>query len=479
MSFVRGWVRGVAVAAAVLVATVEVSAQTAVHEGEASVVTFTKDVAPVLQANCVTCHREGGVAPMALETYEQARPWAPMMKYKTGLRDRMGAMPPYYMERGVGIQEYRDDERLSEAEIETIAAWVDDGAVQGDPADMPPLRVWTEANVWTLEEPDLIVRTEDVFMEGGSPDWWGQVEPIPTGLMEDRYVRAVEFREINDAGDRGEGETVIGGRWIFHHLNWSTIVFEEDGSRAHEQRWSTHELGRNPDIFDPRAGYILKANSSVVSNTAHLHSNGVDTRASLEIGFYFHPKGYEPAYPGFRGGIADGMNIDIAGTQSGQELHAYKVLDEHWKLTSYEPHLHAPGERMCLEAIWGTLRETLACVGYDHNWVRQYTWHPDHSPILPKGTILHLIGYMDTSLSNSNVIDSRNWSGPGNRSVANMFLDLGMRVSLTDEQLVAEMAERRERLNLTKNDWVIGCPLCMADLPLLPQPQPAAAGGGD
>ena len=480
MSFVRGWVTGVAVAAAVLVATVEVSAQTAVHEGEASVVTFAKDVAPVLQANCVTCHREGGVAPMALETYEQARPWAPMMKYKTGLRDRMGAMPPYYVERGVGIQEYRDDERLSEAEIETIAAWVDDGAVQGDPADMPPLRVWTEANDWILEEPDLIVRTEDVFMEGGAPDWWGQVEPIPTGLTEDRYVRAVEFREINDVGDRGEGETVIGGRWIFHHFNWSTIVFdEEDGSRGDVQRWSTHELGRNPDIFDPRAGYLLKANSSVVSNTAHLHSNGVDTRASIEIGFHFHPKGYRPDYPGTRIGPADGMNIDIAGSRSGQELHAYEVLDEHTKITSYEPHLHAPGERSCMEVIWGTLRETLACVGYDHNWVRQYTWHPDHSPILPKGAIVHLIGYMDNTPSNFNVIDPRNWSGGGVRSVTNMFLELGMRVSLTDEQFVAEMAERRERLNLTENDWVIGCPLCMADLPLLPQAQPAAAGGGD
>ena len=169
MSFVRSWVTGVAVAAAVLVATVEVSAQTAVHEGEASVVTFAKDVAPVLQANCVTCHREGGVAPMPLGTYEQVRPWAPLIKHKTGLRGKMGAMPPYYIERGVGIQEYRDDQRLSEAEIEMIAAWVDDGAVQGDPADMPPLRVWTEANVWTLEEPDLIVRTADVFMEGGAP----------------------------------------------------------------------------------------------------------------------------------------------------------------------------------------------------------------------------------------------------------------------------------------------------------------------
>ena len=82
------------------------------------------------------------------------------------------------------------------------------------------------------------------------------------------------------------------------------------------------------------------------------------------------------------------------------------------------------------------------------------------SPLLPKGKIVHIVGYMDNSPSNKNVPDPRNWQGSGNRSVANMFIDLGNRVSLTDEQFQAEMAKRRERLHLTRNSVVIGCPLC-------------------
>ena len=151
--------------------------------------------------------------------------------------------------------------------------------------------------------------------------------------------------------------------------------------------------------------------------------------------------------------------------EANQQLHAYTVLQENTKIISFEPHLHAPGARMCLEAIWGYNIQTLNCVGYDHNWVRGYDYTDDSAPLLPKGTILHIIGYMDNSPSNKNVPDPRNWQGSGNRSVANMFIDLGNRVALTDEQFQEEMAKRREKLNLTKNDVVIGCPLCLVATP--------------
>jgi hypothetical protein len=137
------------------------------------------------------------------------------------------------------------------------------------------------------------------------------------------------------------------------------------------------------------------------------------------------------------------------------------VLEQHTKLVTFEPHLHAPGMRMCLEAIWGFNIETLSCVGYDHNWVRGYAFDDDHQPLLPEGAVLHIIGYMDNTEGNMNIPDPRNWQGAGNRSVANMFIDLGMQLALTDEQFEEAMAERREKLNLGPNDHVIGCPLCM------------------
>jgi hypothetical protein len=139
-------------------------------------------------------------------------------------------------------------------------------------------------------------------------------------------------------------------------------------------------------------------------------------------------------------------------------LHAYAVLAENTKIISFEPHLHAPGTRMCLKAIWGYNIQTLTCAGYDHNWVRGYTYADDAAPLLPKGTILHIIGYMDNTPANRNVADPRNWSGSGNRSIANMFIDLGNRVSLTDEQFRQEMAERVA--TNPGRDVILGCPLC-------------------
>ena len=172
------------------------------------------------------------------------------------------------------------------------------------------------------------------------------------------------------------------------------------------------------------------------------------------------PRGYKPDYRRSRVSLGNGVDIDIKSMEAGQQLHAYAVLKENTKLLSFEPHLHAPGERMCLEAIWGYNIQTLSCVGYDHNWVRGYDYADDAAPLLPKDTILHIIGYMNNTPGNKNIPDPRNWQGSGNRSVANMFIDLGNRVSLTDEQFEAEMAERREKLKLTRNSVVIGCPLC-------------------
>ena len=97
--------------------------------------------------------------------------------------------------------------------------------------------------------------------------------------------------------------------------------------------------------------------------------------------------------------------------ESGQELHAYAVLQEHTKYITFEPHLHAPGVRMCLEAIWGHNIQTLNCVGYDHNWVKQYVYDDDAAPLLPKGTIVHLIGFLDTTAANKNPADPQKLGG--------------------------------------------------------------------
>ena len=442
-------------------------AQSAVDQNHGAEVTFADDIAPILHENCVRCHRPGGVAPMALITYEQVRPWAPLIKYKTEIRDKMGAMPPYYLEREIGIQQVKDDERLSEEQISLIATWVENNAPMGSLENLPPPPNFDDSGEWRLGVPDLVVKLGEVTVQGKDADSWVSDDLVPTGLTRDRYISAVEMREVNDADSGAIGGTVVGGLYIFHHMSWATTVVDDPDEEESEFNWPVHELGRNPDLFDPKAGRLLEAGSSIIPKTYHLHSNGQDTTGHMEIGFYFHPEGYEPEHRRGRMSLGDGLNISIQANMEDQELHTYTVLTEHTKISSFEPHLHAPGARMCLEAIWGNQIETLACSGYDHNWVKQYTFEDDYAPLLPKGTIVHMIGYMDNVNTNSNVADPRNWSGSGNASITNMFLHLGQSVALTDQQFVQEMAERRERLGLTKNDHLVGCPLCMADIPLL------------
>ena len=451
-----------ALACAVVAVAPHLQAQAA-QTPKAPEVTFTRDIAPILQRSCQNCHRPGGGGPMSLITYEDVRPWARAIKQRTGIGPHAGVMPPWYMEKNIGIQKYKDDPSLSAAEIAMVAKWADSGAPRGNDADMPPAKVWADNSVWRIGTPDLIVKTKDIVVKAGAPDWWGEIEPVAIPLDEDRYVAAVEIKEVNNTAAHSGGRETVGGLFVWHHLIYRTQVGLETptdvtGADGAVINWPVHEVGRNPDYFDPKAAVLLKKGSFIVSDSLHTHSNGQDTTSHLEFGYKLMPKGYKPEYKRSIFGLGNGVDIDVKAMEKDQQIHAYTVLNENTKIISFEPHLHAPGTRMCLEAIWGYNIQTLSCVGYDHNWVRGYSYADEVAPLLPKGTILHITGYFDNTPGNKNVPDPRNWQGSGNRSIANMFIDLGNRVSLTDEQFQSEM-QARVAANPGK-DIFLGCPLC-------------------
>ena len=159
-----------------LATPVAVAAQTPASPGD---VTFTKDIAPILQRSCQNCHRPDGVAPMSLITYEEVRPWARAIKQRTGIGPKAGVMPPWYIEKNIGIQHYKDDPSLSDDEIAKIAKWADSGAPRGNPADMPPPLDFDDGGAWRIGKPDLVVSTKEILVKGNAPDWWGEIESVP------------------------------------------------------------------------------------------------------------------------------------------------------------------------------------------------------------------------------------------------------------------------------------------------------------
>ena len=375
-------------------------------------------------------------------------------------------MPPWYIEKNIGIQHYKNDPSLSDEEVAKIAKWADTGAPRGNMADMPAPRVFPDGAAWHAGEPDLIVESPEITVKANAP---GLVGRVPADQDADHR------RPLREVGrdPRGQqllpttsGRQTVGQRYVWHHLIWATAPVDESGDPLDASvtqgavGWPVHEVGRNADIFDENAGRLLKAGSSIIYQSAHLHAGGADVKSKLLFGFRFHPVGYKPARRTTLHNLANALDIDIKPNEANQQLHAYEVLQQPAKIVTFEPHLHAPGQRMCLEAIWGFNIQTLTCAGYDHNWVRQYEYEDDYAPILPRGTILHIIGYMDNTPNNKNIPDPRNWQGSGNRSIANMFIDLGQIMPLTDAEFQAEMAKRREQLGPNRPDVIVGCPLC-------------------
>lgn len=446
---------------------------------QTSEVTFSKDIAPILQKSCQNCHRPDGGAPMSLITYEETRPWARSIKNRTGLRDTADAMPPWYIEKDIGIQDFKGDVSLSDMDVEKIATWVDSGAPRGNPADMPEPLTFLDASLWQIGEPDLIVSSPTIDVGASDPDWWGPIGEAATGLTEDRYVMAVEMKEVNNR-EPSTARATVGSRFAIHHMIWSAVdpdeltdeemqalkesdpeEFDRLAAQAAGQGfWPVHEVGRNADYFDPKAGPLLKAGSKLAFTSAHLHSTGSHTTTRLDVALKFHPRGYEPEYvntPLFAGTLS----IDVRGNEADQKVESFQTVRQHAKLTSFEPHLHAAGVRMCLDAIYPNgVQETLSCSGYNHSWVRAYVYEDDAVPLIPRGTILRVSGYFDTTPANKNVADGRNWSGLGHRSIDQMMINLTQGMYLTDEQFAQELAERRAVLNLNPGEYVLGCPTC-------------------
>jgi hypothetical protein len=391
-------------------------------------VTFTKQIAPILQEKCQECHRQGTAAPMPLGSYEETRPWAKSIRQRVITRN----MPPWHLDQTVGIQHFQNDRSLTDAQIAAIVRWVDSGAPLGDPKDMPPPKQWPDDEGWQLAklygQPDLVLKSEPYTMPAHGQDVW--FKPLTeVGITEARWVRAVEMRPGSTAG-----------RKIMHHV-LARLVQEEAGGRPNPNAAAGDDaaaaggmagagllmewaIGKSYDTYRPNTGKLLLPGSHIWWEM-HLHAVGEPIRDHAELAVYFYPKGEEPKYRTYLtlfGATATfGSRLDIA-PNTVAETQAFHVLRQPARLENFQPHMHLRGKAMSLEAILpdGTTKMLSYVNNFNFNWMNNYIYTDDAAPVLPKGTMIHVTAWHDNTRANPHNPDPDQWVGYGDRTVDEM-----------------------------------------------------------
>lgn len=356
--------------------------------------TFTKDVAPILDKNCVTCHRPGEIAPMSLMSYDEARPWAKSIKTAVAL----GKMPPWHSEDPRGT--FSNDRRLTDQEKQTLIDWADQGAKKGDMKDLPAVPTFTEG--WEIGKPDVVLKMEKPFAVPASGTIPYQYFQIPTNFKEDTWVQAIEVRP--------------GVRSVVHHL----LVFcrEPDGAVAHPPFMpvvpkmppfasnggpkspgvliATTAPGTNAMSFPEGTALLVKA-GSVLTFQVHYTANGKPTNDISTVGLILakHPPQQEMRTSAFMNPMftlppGDANKEVDSAIEFTQDSHIYAIF----------PHTHLRGKDWAYQLVYpdGHKQAVLSVPHYDFNWQTYYTFTKPLA--VPKGARLEAVAHYDNSVNN-------------------------------------------------------------------------------
>jgi hypothetical protein len=408
----------------------------ATNDASAPAVTYSKDVAPIMQRVCQDCHRPGTSAPFALLTYEDARRFAPLIKLRTQERQ----MPPWPLDKTVGIQRFKNDISLTDEEIATIGAWVDQGAVEGNPADAPPARVFPPEGekVWNYAQrfgrpPDLVVVSPPVMVRANGMDQWPDPATTIQGIDKERWVRAVEMRPATNES-----------RYVFHHANSSLMAAA---------------VGKEGEIFPDDTGFLIKPGQRI-SFGMHLFPIGQDVEASLEIGVWLYPEDAPPKFKTggqaqFRADQTTGSAVSIARRGDlvlpphGKAMYqGYEVLERPARIHDLRGHMHMRGMYQVVQAIYPDgRRELINKLNWDPHWHTTFVYEDDARPLLPKGTVLVFTSVFDNSEANPTNPDPTQWVVAGSRSVDEMsHVWVGMTYFDNEADFQALVEERARRL---------------------------------
>ncbi|HXG94327.1 MAG TPA: cytochrome c [Blastocatellia bacterium] len=336
---------------------------------QAKNITFNKHVAPIFYKNCVSCHRAGEVAPMSLVTYKEARPWARSIKEKVATR----VMPPWHADPHYGP--YANDRRLSQSDIDTIVAWVDQGAKEGDPKDLPAPPQFVDG--WNIGKPDVIFQMPQEYTVPAT----GVVEykyfSVPTNFTEDRWVQAAEVRP--------------GNRAVVHHV--IVMVQSKDGQRRILVGYAP---GEQPAVIPKGLARKVPAGSTLVFQV-HYTPNGTETKDRSYVGLVFSK---EPPQAEVLTRPIMNANFTIPAGHPNYEVRSSYTFTEDAHIRTLMPHMHLRGKDFEFRVTYpdGTSKIILSVPKYDFSWQSYYVLK-DPVPA-PKGTRVDCVAHFDNSEKN-------------------------------------------------------------------------------
>ena len=407
-------------------------------------ISFTRDVAPVLQKNCQVCHSPGGIGPMPLLTYEHARRHGPLIKQVVQARE----MPPYQYDTHIGIQKLQHDWRLSDRDIATILRWVDDGMPEGDPADMPPAPKLPEPGQYQLAAqygpPDLVIKAAKYTVPAmGQDRWWRPA--VPSGLTTDRCIKAIETKPT------------VAGRSVTHHANSTfvpgNVTTEPDavgGGGPGSVRLSEYALGKIGEIVPADACRIAPAGSNVLFDIHYFPNGKAVVDDQLEVGIWFHGPEVTPqtrhrqtlGLYALQSGSGD-FEIEPHGTLVTQGMHRFNTPV---RIDSWQPHGHLRLVAKRLEVLYPDgRRETLSMVSnWNPGWHHSHVYAEDAAPLLPAGSVIINTAWYDNTDKNLANPDPDQWVGIGDRTTDEMS-HAWIAVTQLDEAAYQRLLAQRAR----------------------------------
>ena len=443
----RFWTAATVALVATFALQSEVSAQATFASSQDNAdVTYAADVATIIHENCTGCHRSGGIGPMELVTYEDVRLYAPLIKIK--VRDRL--MPPYYYDTDIGIQELQHDWRLSQEDINTVVAWVDQGAPLGDPADMPPPADLRATDEWSLAAefgpPDLLAPSSPIDIPAEGLDVWYrpivEIQGLPEN--EERCIKALQVKP------RGDAVTVV------HHANSTFQLLQDDGSfRGTGARATEYAMGKLGEIIPDGVCRRIPAGSHVRWDI-HMYPGGLGATAAndviednvVELGIWLHPADYEYEYRQdlVSYNFMEGQRELLLPPNSGFMTQGFRSWDHPVRIDSFQPHGHLRLRSASLEIFYPQTGRT-EIVGMISNW--SATWHQSHifedqvAPLIPTGAVVIMKQWFDNTSANPNNPDPDQWVDYGQRTADEMS-HFWMAVSHLDEEGYEKIVEERE-----------------------------------